>query len=178
MRTVRNSSRLLLGAGVSTPPWEQTPQSRPLPPEQAGRQAGTPPRRPIARHAGIPSAMHAGIAHPPRPAARHAGIPPARHAGIPPPCGQIHTCKNITFATSLRTVKRFHSYRNVNHRKYRMYKKNCRSTLYIFFSCNQPCFMITGDTFQIYKNTNLERITIMITCTILFYYLRVKSGHV
>ena len=41
---------------------------------------------------------------PQRPAARHAGIPPARHAGIPPPCGQTHTCKNITFATSLRTV--------------------------------------------------------------------------
>ena len=41
---------------------------------------------------------------------------PARHAGIPPPktcckacwdatsCGQTDTCKNVTFATSLRTV--------------------------------------------------------------------------
>ena len=50
MRTVRNSSRLLWG--VSTPP----------PLEQA------PPRSrhlPAARHAGIPPAMHAGIAHPP-----------------------------------------------------------------------------------------------------------------
>ena len=36
-----------------------------------------------------------------RPAARHAGIPPAMDVGIappPPPCGQTHTCKNITFA--------------------------------------------------------------------------------
>ena len=39
----------------------------------------TTPRRPAARHAGIPPAMHAGIAH-------------------PPPHGQTHTCKNITFA--------------------------------------------------------------------------------
>ena len=39
-----------------------------------------------------------------RPAARHAGITPERHAGLPPPCGQTHTCKNITFATSLRTA--------------------------------------------------------------------------
>ena len=106
MRTVRSSSRLSRGLpqcmlryqpppppGADLPPNQVTPPTRP-------------PWRPVARHAGIPPAMHAGIAHPPwRPAARHAGIPPARHAGIPPPpCGQTHTCKNITFATSLRTV--------------------------------------------------------------------------
>ena len=33
---------------------------------------------------------------PKRPAARHAGIPPAMHAWIAhPPCGQTHTCKHI-----------------------------------------------------------------------------------
>ena len=57
----------------------------------------SPPWRPVARHAGIAPPLW-------RPVARHAGIPPARHAGIPPPCRQTHTCKNITFATSLRTV--------------------------------------------------------------------------
>ena len=42
-----------------------------------------PPRAdPPARHAGIPPAMHTGIAHTP---ARHAGIPPAMHARIPHP---------------------------------------------------------------------------------------------
>ena len=66
MRTVRNSSRLLLG-GVSTPrrgadPPGADPWSR-QPPEQTPWGAGT-PRGPVARHAGIPSAMYAGIAHP------------------------------------------------------------------------------------------------------------------
>ena len=68
MRTVRNSSRLLSGGSPHPPPRSRHP------PDQA------PPWRPVARHAGIPPAMHAGIAHPP--AARHAGIPPAKHAGI------------------------------------------------------------------------------------------------
>ena len=47
--------------------------------------------------------------HPQKPATRHARIP-ARHAGIPTPSPreQTHTCKNITFATSLRTVKTHH----------------------------------------------------------------------
>ena len=30
---------------------------------------------------------------------------PSMHWGRHPPCGQTHACKNITFATSLRTVK-------------------------------------------------------------------------
>ena len=33
------------------------------------------------------------------------GAIPACTEADPPPCGQTHTCKNITFATSLRTVK-------------------------------------------------------------------------
>ena len=35
------------------------------------------------------------------------GIPACTEADTPPPCGQTHACKNITFATSLRTVKMF-----------------------------------------------------------------------
>ena len=95
--------------GSRHPPKDQAP-----PPEQAPLQEQESPRE---------------QAPPWRPAARHAGIPPARHAGIPPthptpgdllqgmlgyylqgmlgyhhPCGQTHTCKNITFATSLRPV--------------------------------------------------------------------------
>ena len=55
-----------LGMGLENPPPGQTPQ---LPPwVWAWRPT---------RHAGIPP--------PRRPAARHAGIPPAAHAGIPPP---------------------------------------------------------------------------------------------
>ena len=57
-----------------------------------------PPPRPAARHAGIPPAMHAGIPHPP-------GDLLQGMLGYHLPCGQTHTCKNITFATSLRTVK-------------------------------------------------------------------------
>ena len=85
MRTARSSSRL---GGVSTR----------LPPEQTPPGAD-PPKRPAARHAGIPPAMHAGIASPRRPAARHAGIPPAMHAGIAPPLWTeflTHACENIT----------------------------------------------------------------------------------
>ena len=33
------------------------------------------------------------------------GIPPCTEADTPSPCGQTDACKNITFATSLRTVK-------------------------------------------------------------------------
>ena len=95
MRTVCSSSRLS---------WGGLPQ-RMLGYHPLGAAPRTRhPQRPVARHAGIPPAMHAGIAPPWRPAARHAGIPPARHAGIPSPCGQTDTFKNITFATSLRTV--------------------------------------------------------------------------
>ena len=35
------------------------------------------------------------------------GIPACTEADTPPPCGQTHACKNITFATWLRTVKMF-----------------------------------------------------------------------
>ena len=84
MRTVHNSSRLLVG--VSTPPPSRHPSLRAGPPQEQAP--------PGSRH----------HPPPPRPAARHAGIPPVRHAGIPSPCGQTDTCKNIIFATSLRTV--------------------------------------------------------------------------
>ena len=47
-----------------------------------------------------------------------------------PPGGQTHTCKNITFATSLRTVKMHLSVR-----------KNClrKCILTYFFSCRYGC---------------------------------------
>ena len=81
--------------------------------QQYPSAGGFPPHTPGSRH--LPRSRqppHPRSRHPPgagppwRPAARHAGIPPARHAGIPPPPprGQTHACKNITFATSLRTV--------------------------------------------------------------------------
>ena len=35
---------------------------------------------------------------------RGCGIPACTEADTPPPCGQTHACKNITFATSLWTV--------------------------------------------------------------------------
>ena len=124
MRTVHSSSCLFLGGlpqfmlgyqppGADNPLDQAPPGADAPPPEWTPPKTRHTPWRPVTRHAGIPPAMHAGIAPtspsppapaPQRPAARHAGIPPARHAGIPLPCGQTHTCKNITFATSLRTV--------------------------------------------------------------------------
>ena len=72
MRTVRNSSLLLSGVSTSPgagtpPPAGTTPGAEPpeqaLPLEQAPPGAGPP----AARHAGIPPAMHARIAHQPTP---------------------------------------------------------------------------------------------------------------
>ena len=85
MHTVRNSSRLLLG----------------------GRRSPHPPsRHPRIRHP--PSSPPPPAADPQEqapPTARHAVIPPAVYAGIAPPQDRMtDTCKNITFATSLRTV--------------------------------------------------------------------------
>ena len=71
-----------LGVGLETPPLGQIPLNFPLECGPGNLQGmlgyHTPSWRPAARHAGIPPAMHDGIA--------------------PPPCGQTHTCKNITFA--------------------------------------------------------------------------------
>ena len=100
MRTVRSSSRLSRGGlpqcmlryqpppGSSpsdqAPPWERSSpleadRPRPGTPwEQTPQTRHPTPWRPVARHAGIPPAMHAGISPPWRPAARHAGIPLAR----------------------------------------------------------------------------------------------------
>ena len=92
MRTVRNSS-CLLDRGSPPPGSRHPPRSRHPPWEQA------PPGDLLQGMLGY---------HPPwRLAARHAGRPPTRHAGIPPPCRQTHTCKNITFATSLRTAIKY-----------------------------------------------------------------------
>ena len=68
MRTARSSGRRVGGLHQS-PPGADPPGADP--------QTRYPP---AARHAGIPPAVHAGIAPP---AARHARIPPAMHAGIP-----------------------------------------------------------------------------------------------
>ena len=84
MRTVRSSSRLsrggvCLSACCDTglprsipPPGPGTPQTRHLPGSRPPYQAhplpqSRPPQtpRPVARHARIPPAMYAGIAHPP-----------------------------------------------------------------------------------------------------------------
>ena len=69
----------------SRPPWSRPPRSRPRPRPAVWNttcnacwdSTPSPHQRPAARHAGIPPAMHAGIAH--------------------PPVNRItHTCKNIT----------------------------------------------------------------------------------
>ena len=105
MHTVRNSSRLLAGGA----PWEQAPPS----PRTRPPGAGTP----------SPQEQESPREQAPlwRPAARHAGMPPTHPTpgdllqgmlgyylqgmlGYHHPCGQTHTCKNITFATSLRPV--------------------------------------------------------------------------
>ena len=70
--------------GLHTPLGPGTPLEQASPPEQA--PSPWEQTLPAARHAGISSAMHAGIAHPP--AVRHAGIPYAMHAGIALPCEQ------------------------------------------------------------------------------------------
>ena len=87
MRTVRSSSCLSRGgwsasvhAGIP-PPRSRRPSGPGTPPEQ------TPPRDQAPPRPGTP------LGADPRPG------PGAPH------CGQTHTCKNITFATLLRTVK-------------------------------------------------------------------------
>ena len=95
-------------------PWKQTPQTRYPPGSRPPRPGTPPPWRPVARHAGILPAMHAGISPPLETCCKACWNTTckARHAEIPPPpCGQTHSCKNITFATSLRTVTRKHSSR-------------------------------------------------------------------
>ena len=103
MRTVRNSSRLLSGGSPHTQHWARHPSEQ-APPQSRHPREQTPPGIRHPPGAGTPQSMHplgAGT-----PAARHAGIPPAMHAGIAtPPVNRItYMCKNITFATSLRTV--------------------------------------------------------------------------
>ena len=100
-------SRLPPGAG--TPPQEQKPHwplgfgPGPDPPQlPPWVWAWRPPRQiPLNFPLGCePGNLQDMLGYHPTwiPAARHAGIPPAMHAGIAPPCGQTHTCKNITFA--------------------------------------------------------------------------------
>ena len=133
MRTIRNSSCLLLG-GLHTPPESRSPRSRHLP--QSRHPKGVDPpgadtprsRLPCCKACWDTTCNACWDSTPPcckacwdttcnacwdstyPPASRHAGIPPAMHAGIaPPPTLRVDritdTCKNITFATSLRTVK-------------------------------------------------------------------------
>ena len=65
------------------PPWSRHPS------EQAPPGAGTPPPQLPSWVWAWKPARHAGIPPPWRPAARHAGIPPAMHAGIAPPVNRI-----------------------------------------------------------------------------------------
>ena len=80
MHTIRSSSHLSGGsasvhAGIPDPPGPGTPPGADTPLDQAppgSRHPQTrhsprsrPPQRPVARHAGIPPAIHTGIAHPP-----------------------------------------------------------------------------------------------------------------
>ena len=81
MRTVRSSSRLSGGRSASV---HTTPRSRP----------------PWTRH---PRSRHPpGSRHPPR--SRPPGPVTSPRPGTPPVDRMTDTCKNITFATSLRTV--------------------------------------------------------------------------
>ena len=104
MRTVRNSSRLLAGGGLL-----HTPQ-------QAPPGAGTPPRAGTPLGAGpppgagtplLPGAGTPGDTTPPPGDLLHGmlGYHLQGMLGYHPSCGQTHTCKSITFTTSLRTVK-------------------------------------------------------------------------
>ena len=119
MRTVRNSGHLLLG-GLHTPQDQTPPRSRHSP------GAGTPLEQAPPPGADPPEQAPPGSRH--SPAARHAGIEPPPHCKAcwdstpcckacwdttcsacwdttPPPVDRMtDTCKNITFATSLRTV--------------------------------------------------------------------------
>ena len=81
MRTVRSSSRLSRGGLPQCR--ADTPRSRHPP--------GTRPDTP------------AGSRHPPEQTPPEQTPPPGTRPD--PPCGQTDACKNITFATSLRTVK-------------------------------------------------------------------------
>ena len=87
MRTFCNSSCLLAGGVSSTPPQEQAPPRKKALPPRAGTPspgAGTPPGDLLQGMLGYHLQGMLGY--------------------HPPPREQIHSCKNITFATSLRTV--------------------------------------------------------------------------
>ena len=80
------------------PPQEQAPPEARQPPKQASPDQ-IPSTFPLAVGLDqIPLHFPLGVdlETPKRPAAKHAGIPPALHGGIAhPPCGQTHTCKHI-----------------------------------------------------------------------------------
>ena len=110
MRTVRSISRLSLRVCLSAcwdtsppgsrhPPGPGTPQTRHSPGSRH-------PPRPVTRHAGIPPAMHAGIAHPLETCCKPCSDTTCKACWdtTPPVDRMTDTCKNITFATSLRTV--------------------------------------------------------------------------
>ena len=105
MRTVRSSNHLSRGSLPQCmlgyqPPWSRPPRSRRPPPWS---------RHPQTRH---PQSRHPPRADPPDQAPPQdllqgmLGYHLQGMLGYHPPCGQTHTCKNITFVTSLRTVTR------------------------------------------------------------------------
>ena len=101
MRTVRNSSRLLSGGGLHTPPEQEAlPRSR-HPLEQAPPQS----RHPSWSRQPPPQKQTPQSRHPP-PCCKACWDTTcnAYWDSTPPPNRITDTCKNITFATSLRTV--------------------------------------------------------------------------
>ena len=84
MRTIRSSSHLPLGGICLSACWDTNPP----PPGQTppgSRHTTLGPGPPRSRYSPL------GPDHPPQ--------------DQTPPCGQTHACENITFATSLRSVK-------------------------------------------------------------------------
>ena len=92
MRTVRSSSHLCRGVSASVYAGIPSLWSSHPPQDQAPPRADPPDQAPPSPPGADPPVQ----VHPP--GSRQP--PPTRH----PPCGQTDACKNITFATSLRTV--------------------------------------------------------------------------
>ena len=100
MRTVRSSSRLSLGGICLSACWDTTPRlGTPRP--------GTPQDQAPLHGPGTPLDQAPPRSRPPGPGTPLEADTPRDQAPSRsrPPCGQTDTCKNITFATSLGTVK-------------------------------------------------------------------------
>ena len=109
MRTARSSSRISRGGsasvhpGIPTPLTAGTPRSRP-PSSRHPPSGSRPPmsRHPLGADTPLPpwEQTPQEQTHPPGSRQPSRSTPPRSRL----PCGQTHACKNITFATSLRTV--------------------------------------------------------------------------